>query len=108
MNDMINRTLHDKTWNIYSEKDWENGWVEMMESGVYERGIFGYLMLLVISCGIIKFILIFNTSFDTPHESIYVFDPRKFGVQPDSEIPIVLAYDLSHYESRHTVDEEDN
>ena len=33
--DMKNRTIHDKTWNIYSEKEWNDGWDQMLESGVY-------------------------------------------------------------------------
>jgi hypothetical protein len=107
MTDMKNRTLHDKTWNIYSVKEWEDGWADMMESGVYERGIFGDLMLLAIACGVRKFILIFNTSLNTPHDPVYVCDPRKFGVEPDSQIPVVLAYDLSHYESLHTIEQKD-
>ena len=105
--DMKNRTIHDETWNIYSEKEWNDGWDQMLESGVYERGIFGDLMLPAISCGTRKFILVFNTSLDTPHDPVYVIDPNKFGVQPDSKIPIVLAYDLSHFESMHTTGEED-
>ena len=59
--DMKNRTLQDETWKIYSTKEWEDGWADMMESGAYERGIFGDLMLLAIACGTKKFILIFNT-----------------------------------------------
>ena len=107
MTDMKNRTLYDKTWNIYSIQEWESGWAGMMESGVYERGIFGDLMLLAISCGVRKFLLIFNTSLDSPHDPVYVCDPRKFGVLPDSNIPVVLAYDLSHYESMHPIDQQD-
>jgi hypothetical protein len=107
MTDMKNRTLHDQTWNIYSKLEWEAGWNDMMKSGVYERGIFGDLMLFGIACGIRKIILIFNTSLDSPHDPIYVCDPRKFGVQPDVEIPLVLAYNLAHYESMHPVEEED-
>lgn len=107
MTDMKNRTLHDRTWNIYSIQEWEEGWTDMMQSGVYERGIFGDLMLFAIACGIKKVILIFNTSFDSPHDPIYICDPRKFGVQPNTDIPVVLAYDLSHYESMHPVEEVD-
>ena len=107
MTDMKNRTLHDKTWNIYSIKEWEAGWNDMMETGVYERGIFGDLMLFAVACGIRKIILIFNTSLDSPHDPVYICDPRRFGVQPDIEIPVVLAYDLSHYESMHPVEEVD-
>ena len=107
MTDMKNRTLHDRTWNIYSIQEWEEGWTDMMQSGVYERGIFGDLMLFAIACGIRKVILIFNTSLDSPHDPVYICDPRKFGVQPNTDIPIVLAYDLSHYESMHTVEQVD-
>ena len=104
---MKNRTLHDETWQIYSNKDWEAGWQEMKESGVYERGIFGDLMLFGISCGMKKVLLIFNTSLDSPHDPIYVIDPSKFGVEPDTQIPIVLAYNMSHYESVHPADKSD-
>ena len=99
--DMKNRTLNDTTWKIYPDREWEQGWDELLESGVYERGIFGDLMLLGISCGLKKYLLIFNTSLDTPHDPIYVCDPKIFGVVPDTDIPIVLAYNMSHYESLH-------
>ena len=107
MTDMKNRTVNDQTWNIYSKVEWEKGWAEIMESGVYERGIFGDLMLFGIACGIKKTILIFNTSFDSPHDPIYICDPRKFGVLPDTEIPLVMAYNLFHYESMHPVQQRD-
>ena len=97
--DMKNRTFDDKTWKILPDKEWEAGWQDMMESGVYERGIFGDLMLFGISCGIKKIMLIFNTNLDSPHDPIYVCDPRKFGVEPDTDVPVVLAYNLAHYES---------
>ena len=107
LTDMKNRTMNDKTWQIYSDKEWEAGWKEMLDSGVYERGIFGDLMLLGISCGLRKFLLIFNTSLDSPHDPIYVCDPRKFGVIPDTEVPVVLAYNMSHYESLHPSEDSD-
>ena len=105
--DMKNRTLNDDTWQIYSEKEWEAGWQEMMESEIYERGIFGDLMLFGIACGLKKVLLIFNTNLETPHDPIYVCDPRRFQVEPDSEIPVVLAYNMSHYESVHPADGSD-
>ena len=52
--DMKNRTNEDKTWKIYPDREWDSGWQEMMETGVYERGIFGDLKLFGISCGIKK------------------------------------------------------
>ena len=33
-----------------------------------------------------------------------LINPSEIGVEPNSEIPIVLAYDLSHYESLHPID----
>ena len=97
--DMKNRTSSDPTWKILPDKEWEAGWNEMLISGVYERGIFGDLMLLGIACGLRKNLLIFNTSLDSPHDPIYVGNPRMFGVVPDTDIPLILAYNLSHYES---------
>ena len=97
--DFKNRTVDNPTWNIYTRKEWEVGWNEMMESGVYERGLFGDLMLFAIACGVRKFLLIFNTNLNTPHDPIYVCDPQKFGVQPSTCVPLVLAYDMAHYES---------
>ena len=76
--DMKNRTMADDTWKIYSDREWESGWQELMESGVYERGIFGDLLLLGIACGLRKILLIFNTNMNSPHDPIYVCDPRKF------------------------------
>ena len=75
--DMKSRTLGDETWQVYSSDGWEAGWQEMMESGVYERGIFGDLMLFGIACGLRKRILIFNTNLDSPHDPIYVVEPNK-------------------------------
>ena len=96
--DMANRTLNTD-YNIYSNEEWLEGWNQMLVPGAYERGIFGDLMLPGIACGLRKFILIFNTNPDTPHDPIYVVDPSNFNVAADSEIPVVLAYNMSHYES---------
>ena len=78
-----------------------------MESGVYERGFFGDMMLAGIACGVKKRILIFNTHKNTIHDPVSVVDPRDFGGDMDSEIPVVVAYNLVHFESLHTVNEED-
>ena len=59
LTDMANRTV-DTEWNIYSPKEWLAGWKEMLVPGIYERGIYGDLMLPGIACGIRKFILIFK------------------------------------------------
>ena len=93
--DMANRTV-DGPWNILSPQQWMEGWKEMLTPGAYERGIFGDLMLPGIACGVRKYLLIFNTNIESPHDPIYVVDPRTFGVNPDSDIPVVLSYNLSH------------
>ena len=99
---MANRTVNTE-WNIYSAQERYRGWEQMQVPGTYERGIFGDLMLPGIACGVQKFILIFNTNVDS-HDPIYVVDPRKFQIL---NIPIVLAYNLAHYESMHPSGEED-
>ena len=96
--DMMNRTRNTE-YNIYTDKQWEEGWADMSIPGTYERGIFGDLMLPGIACGIKKILLIFNTNMNTPHDAIYVVNPSNFNVHPDTNIPIVLAYNMSHYES---------
>ena len=91
--DMANRTVNTE-WNIHSHspQEWLSGWQEILIPGTYERGVFGDLMLPGIACGVQKYLLIFNTSTNSPHDPIYVVDPRKFDVQPDTDIPIVIAY----------------
>ena len=96
--DMANRTVNTP-YNTMSSKEWYKGWSEMLAPGAYERGIFGDLMLPGIACAIRKYILIFNTNLNTPHDPIYVVDPTSFNVIPDTEIPVVLSYNLTHYES---------
>ena len=104
--DMANRTV-DSPWNTYSRKEWFNGWMQMQVPGTYERGIFGDLMLPGISCGIRKILLIFNTNPNSPHDPIYIVNPSQFNVRPDTDVPILLAYNLSHYESLHPSNQED-
>ena len=104
--DMANRTVNT-AWNIYSHEEWMEGWRQMLTPGAYERGIFGDLMLPGIACGMHKFLLIFNTDKNTPHDPIYVVDPTMFGIEVDTEIPIVLAYNMVHYESMHPCAEKD-
>jgi hypothetical protein len=96
--DMANRTVNS-AWNILGHQQWLEGWQEMLVPGTYERGIFGDLMLPGIACGIRKILLIFNTNLETPHDPIYVVDPRQFDINPHTDVPIVLSYNMSHYES---------
>ena len=95
---MAKRTI-DGPWNTYSHHDWLEGWKQMQIPGTYERGIFGDLMLPGIACGIRKILLIFNTNTNSPHDPIYIVTPAQFNVSPDTDVPILLAYNLSHYES---------
>ena len=104
--DMANRTVNTPL-NTLTPKQWLEDWKQMQEPGAYERGIYGDLMLPGIACGVRKILLIFNTHPDTPHDPIYIVDPSEFNVNPDSEIPILLAYNMSHYESMEPLEEAD-
>ena len=104
--DMANRTVNTH-FNTLTTKQWLDGWKQMLIPGAYERDIFGDLMLPGIACGVRKKLLIFNTDPNTPHDPIYIVDPSDFNVSPDSDIPILLAYNMSHYESLEPMDEAD-
>ena len=107
--DLMNKILDGRVpWNPgMSRTEIIEGFQELMESGVYERNFFGDMMMAGIACGVRKRILIFNTHEMTPHDPISVIDPSHYGGSVDSDIPVVLAYDLVHYESLHTVDNDD-
>jgi len=104
--DMANRTLNSP-YNTMTPKEWLSRWSEMLVPGTYERGIFGDLMLPGIACGTRKILLIFNTHHDSPHDPIYVVNPSDFNVKPNTEIPVVLCYNMSHYESLEPCTDED-
>ena len=104
--DMANRTLNSD-YNILTHQEWLDGWKPLLIPGNYERGIFGDLMIPGIACGIKKWILIFNTNENSPHDPIYVVNPHTFNVEPDTAIPIVLAYNMVHYESLHPCTQRD-
>ena len=103
--DMANRTVNSP-WNTVGYEEWFKGWKDMSNSGTYERGIFGDLMLQGIACGIKKILLIFITSLNSA--PIYVVDPSEFNVKPDTDIPIILAYNMAHYESMEPCTDADN
>ena len=75
-------------------------WDKLKEDNVYEIDLLGDLMMNAISRGSKKRILIFNTSPDAA-DPIYVLQPETFGVDRETDIPIILAYNQSHYESLH-------
>ena len=110
--DLMNKIIDRKIpWNPgMTSQQIQDGFQEMMVSGVYERNYFGDMMMPGIACGVGKRILIFNTNMNittTGHDPISVVDPRDYGSDIDSEIPVVLAYNLVHFESLHPVDESD-
>ena len=110
--DLMNKILDKKIpWNPgMTSQEIKDGFQEIMQSGVYERNFFGDMMLPGIACGAKKRILIFNTNVNittTGHDPISVVDPRDYGSDINSEIPVVVAYNLVHFESLHPVDESD-
>ena len=104
--DMANRTVNTP-FRTVTTKQWLEDWKQMQVPGTYERGIYGDLMLPGISCGVRKILLIFNTNPNTPHDPIYIVDPSEYNVNPDSNIPILLAYNMSHYENLEPLEESD-
>ena len=110
--DIMNKILDQKIpWNPgLTRIEIVQGFQELMVSGVYEREFFGDMMMAGVACGVRKIILIFHTNEDisnTGHDPIAVIDPRDYGGIIDSEIPVVIAYNLVHYESLHPVSEDD-
>ena len=85
-------------WNNGRTKDqWKDEWDVLKQSGKYEFDL-GDLVPLGIAHCIKKDILVFNT-FSSAHSPIYVIEASKLCNQfPDTDIPICLAYNGSHYE----------
>ena len=105
--DMENR-LFNSPWNPgYSQIEWHTGWEQLKEDNVYEIDFFGDLVLPAIACGLKKNLLIFNTNINHPRTPISVIFPSEYGVEANSRFPIILAYDMSHYENLHPADAND-
>ena len=108
--DMMNKIMDEANndWNPgLTNAQLKEGFEEVMESGVYERPFFGDMMIAGIACGMKKRILIFNTNEKTTHDPISVVDPSHYGGMIDTDIPVVVAYDIVHFESLHPVDRKD-
>lgn len=107
--DIMNKILDKRIpWNPgMTRKEIQEGFHEMIESGKYEKDFFGDMMMAGIACGVRKRILIFNTHTNTTHDPISVVDPRDYGSEIDNEIPVVVAYNLVHFESLHPAEEKD-
>ena len=106
--DMENRGFDNPLLNPgYSQAEWHHGWNLMRQPGAYEVHHFGDLVIPGIACGIKKIILIFNTNPNVAHDPISVIDPNSYGIEPNSPYPLILAYDGSHYESLHPLEDID-
>ena len=105
--DMENRLFESPLNPGYSFSDWHSGWNKMKESNVYEVDYFGDFIIPAVACGLKKIILIINANPQHMRSPIYVINPSSFGVSPNSQTPVVLSYNISHYESLHPADEMD-
>ena len=93
-------------WNAgLSKQEWKEGFDKLKQSGTYELGL-GDLVPPGIAHCTRKNLLIFNTS-PLAHSPIYVISASSFGGHSDTEIPVCLAYDQSHYESLVPASEDD-
>ena len=103
--DMENRLFNSPFNTGYTQSQWHAEWQKLKEDNVYEVDYFGDLVLPAISCGLKKVLLIFNTNINFPRDPISVINPTDYNVESDSNVPIVLAYNMSHYESIHPVNQ---
>ena len=102
--DLENRLFTSPFNPGYSYSEWHLGFERLKESNVYEVDYFGDMVIPAIACGLKKNLLIFNTNIEFPKEPITVVSPSDWHVEPNSRIPIILAYNLSHYEGLHPID----
>ena len=84
----------------YSQREKKENWNLLKQSGVYEVEFFGDFVMHAIAKGCNKNILIFNTS-AVAAGPIYVIRATEFDGFTDSDIPVVVGYDQTHYESLH-------
>ena len=84
----------------YSDEEKKENWNLLKQSGVYEVEFFGDYVMHAIAKGCNKNILIFNTS-AVAADPIYVIRATEFNGFTDSETPVVVGYDQTHYESLH-------
>ena len=79
-----------------SKQQWKTGFDILKQPGIYELTL-GDLVPPGIAYCTRKNLLIFNTS-PIAHSPIYVVPASAFGGNADTEIPVCLAYNQSHYE----------
>jgi len=108
ISDFQAKSLNNSPWNLgYTKQELWDGFEEMKQPGTYTPSFFGDLLLPIISVGIHKNILIFNTHEETSHDPISVISPLNFDGFVDSQVPIIVAYNSWHFESMHPVTDED-
>ena len=102
----IDAENHPVLGALFSSEEKKQNWNRLKSPFVYEVPYFGDYVIHGIAKGCKKNILIFNTN---PHasESIHVIKASEFNGQVDTEIPVVLCYNQSHYESLHPFSRED-
>ena len=85
-------------WNLdRTKEEWKAEFNLMKQPGVYEMPLFDLIPPGIAHC-VRKNLLVFNTS-PQAHCPIYVVPATAFGSNANSEVPICLAYNQSHYES---------
>ena len=94
----VENVAYDKWNNGLTKVEWQAGWATLKKSGTYEYEL-GDLVLPGIAHCTKKDILIFNTSLSA-HSPVYVIESSILcGQKADTEVPICLAYDQTHYEA---------
>jgi len=81
----------------YTDEDWAMNWNMLKQRGVWNVEYFGDLMIIALAHYIGKNILIINT--DSSYAPITVILGDRFGKPLNSEYPVILAYNGTHYEN---------
>ena len=74
---------------------------------MYEVDYFGDFVIPAVACGLKKKLLVFNTNPNYPRCPIDVVSPVQYGINPNTPIPVILSYDMVHYENLIPVDDLD-
>ena len=102
----VENLCYDKWNDGMSMMKWRQGWATLKTSGTYEYKL-GDLVIPGIAHCTKKDILIFNTS-HLAHYPVYVIEASHLcGQKANTEVPICLAYDQTHYEAMVPNSEED-
>ena len=86
-------------------EEWENAWKKLRDSNVWDLEYFGNLAIISCAHSLKKDILVFNTPWKTneaqAHDPVSVISADQFDPtnKKNNEIPIVLAYNGTHFES---------